>query len=59
MAPPPRPTFPVSDDPGGEQNTASVVRWGVRIGVFAVVVVVLVAVILFLHLSGVVGPGAH
>jgi len=57
MDPPPPPIYPVSDEPSDAKQAAAAARWGVRIGVVAVVI--LVAVVLFLHLSGVVGPGAH
>ena len=51
------PPHPESEDTGPDQKPATTVGWGTRIVI--AVVIALVAAIVILHLTGVVGPGAN
>lgn len=51
------PPHPESEDTGPSQKPATAVGWGTRIVI--ALVVALVAAIVILHLTGVVGPGAN
>ncbi len=58
MTDPPR--FPQADDAGrgpdrGAANSRS--RWGLILGI--ILTVALVALIVYLHLTGTIGPGTH
>lgn len=51
------PEHPETDDTGPDQDPATTRSWGVVLGV--AIVAVLLAVIVILHLTGVVGPPAQ
>lgn len=51
------PAYPAPDDATSDDQPAPPFGWGPRIAIAAVVVVL--AVIIILHLAGVVGPTAH
>ena len=51
------PSHPESEDTATDRKPATPVGWGSWVVV--AIVIALVAVIVILHLTGVVGPGAH
>jgi hypothetical protein len=51
------PSHPESEDTATDRKPATPVDWGSWVVV--AIVIALVAVIVILHLTGVVGPGAH
>lgn len=51
------PPHPESEDSATDRKPVTPVGWGTRVVV--AVVIALVALIVILHLTGVVGPGAH
>jgi hypothetical protein len=51
------PSHPESEDTATDRKPTTPVGWGTRIVV--AVVIALVAMIVILHLTGVLGPGAH
>ncbi|MGH9244303.1 MAG: hypothetical protein ACRD29_08290 [Acidimicrobiales bacterium] len=51
------PSHPEADDTGAEREPAPTVRWGTVVVV--AVVAALLAVIVILHITGLVGPTAH
>lgn len=57
MASPTPPRYPVSDGSIDDRPPEPGARWGARLAIAAVVA--LVVLLFILHLSGVVGPGAH
>jgi hypothetical protein len=51
------PSHPDADDSTDAPDRDASTNWGIRIVVGAIIAVV--AVVILLHLAGVVGPGAH
>jgi len=55
--PPRHPGTDVNGGPGHEGSPGGASRWGVVLGV--TIAIALLALIVLLHLTGTIGPGAH